>query len=149
MEGKQKTILNLFEENELNVGILYKLYSQKITRHKFFWLKLSMEEVSHASDIHAAFRKNSETLFKETKFTRGVLRYVMDFVEEKIQEARGKKISHIEALNDALRIEQSIIEKKCFELFIPTDNKLKDVLRKLNKETEKHISILRKEFKRQ
>lgn len=144
-----RTILDLFEENELNVGILYKLYSQKIAGHKDFWLGLSMEEATHAADIRSAFRKDGGALFKETPFAKGVLKYVMDFVEEKIRETKKKKISQTDALNVALRIEQSILEKKCFDVFTPTDARLKDVMKKLKKETEEHETRLRKELKKQ
>jgi rubrerythrin len=149
MKKRQKNIIDLFEENELNVGMLYKLYSQKIPGHKRFWFELSMEEASHASDIRAIYRKKSEDLVEENKFTRGVLKYVTDFVEEKIRIARENKISHLEALNIALRVEQSILEKKCFELFISTNEKLKAVIKRLDKETEGHVNRLRKELKRQ
>jgi hypothetical protein len=148
MEQQQKTIITLFEENELNIGKLYKLYSQKFPDRQAFWLGLSMEEAGHAADIRASHRKNDD-LFETNKFTAGVLKYVMDFVEEKIQEVQKKEISHIDALNNALRIEQSILEKKCFELFTPTSQQLKAVLASLNKETEAHVNRLRKELKRQ
>ena len=150
MAIEKKTIIDLFEENELNVGILYKVYSQKIPKHDEFWLKLSMEEAGHAANIREIYKEKSEDQFKENKFTRGVIKYVIDFVEEQIREAKIKKtIPHIEALNIALRIEQSILEKKCFELFAPTNQTVKSVMTKLNKETEMHVARLRKELKRQ
>lgn len=146
--ANQKSIIDLFEDNELKVSILYKLYSQKIPGHKKFWESLSQEEVGHAESISQSFSQSKKNLFTETKFSRGVIKYVNDFVEEKIEEAKKKKISHLEAVNVALRIEQSILENKCFDLFIPNNATVKEVLKKLNKDTIKHKNVLLKELKK-
>ena len=71
-----------------------------------------------------------------------------DFVEESINKTKKEKISHLKAVETALRIEQSFIEKKCFEIFIPNEKRVEDVLKKLNKETEEHIEKLRTELER-
>lgn len=143
----ERSIIDLFEDNELKISILYKLYSQKIPDHKIFWKKISDEEVIHAREIAKSFSKEKEC-FKENKFSRGVINYVSGYVEEKIEEARKNKITHADAINIALRIEQSILEKKCFEMFIPTNKTVKQVLKRLNKDTERHANQLRKELKK-
>ena len=144
---KERSLIDLFEDNELKISILYKLYSQKIPAKKTFWKKISDEEVGHAKDIARSFSKEKEC-FKENKFSRGVVNYVSGFVEEKIEEARKNKMTHAEAINTALRIEQSILERKCFEMFIPTDATVKKVIEKLNKDTQRHADQLRKELKK-
>src|SRR5271169_5123521 len=116
---KERSLIDLFEDNELKISILYKIYSQKIPAKKLFWQKISNEEVIHAQEIARAFIKEKEC-FKENKFSRGVVNYVSGYVEVKIEEARKNKMTHTDAINNALRIEQSILERKCFEMFIPT-----------------------------
>jgi rubrerythrin len=145
----QKSIILLFEENELKISQLYGLYSQALPENKDFWEKISEEEIGHANAIADAFsvlRKKDE-YFKENNFTRGIIKYISDFVEEQIMAAAKKKPPHLEAINIALRVEQSMLEKKCFEIFIPTNAELKDVLNRLNKDTERHVNLLRKELK--
>lgn len=149
MENSPKSITSLFEENEMRVSRLYSLYSQKIPSKKDFWERLSLEEIAHANAIASAFSKTgqNEDAFEENNFTRGIIRYVSDFVQSEIEKAKASEgISHIDALQIALRVEQSMLEKKCFEIFIPTDQKLKDVLQKLNRDTEEHLQRLKKEF---
>ncbi|MFA6047469.1 MAG: hypothetical protein WCV59_01460 [Parcubacteria group bacterium] len=144
---KERSIIDLFEDNELKISILYNLYSQKIPAKKAFWKKISDEEVIHAKEIAKNFAKEKE-LFKENKFTRGVVSYVSGYVEEKIEEAKKAKLSHADAINIALRIEQSMLEKKCFDMFIPTNITVKKVMERLNKDTELHANQLRKELKK-
>jgi rubrerythrin len=143
----QRSLIDLFEDNELKISILYKLYSQKIPAKKTFWQKISDEEVIHAKEIARAFATEKEC-FKENKFTHGIVNYISGYVEEKIEEAKKNNLTHLEAINIALRIEQSMLEKKCFDLFIPTTDLVKKILEKLNKDTERHANMLRKELKK-
>jgi hypothetical protein len=143
----ERSLVDIFEDNELKVSILYKLYSQKIPKHKKFWKKISDEEVMHAREIHHSLRKEKEC-FKESKFSRGIIKYINNFLEEKIIEAKQKKLAHAEAISTALRIEQSMLEEKCFDIFIPKNITVKEVLEKLNKDTKRHVEQLRKEAKR-
>jgi len=144
---KNKKILDLFEQNELDVSRLYRLYSQKIRGKKKFWEQLSREEIGHALEIRKSYQ-GKEDIFKESQFARGTIQHVADFVENCIQETKTKKISHKKALETALRVEQSFIEKKCFELFIPNHEKVEAVLKKLNKESQEHLERLQKEFEK-
>lgn len=149
MAKDKKSIISLFEENEMRVSRLYSLYSQKIPGHKRFWKKISQEEVEHSNAISEAFNSTKqEEHFKENKFLRGIINYITEFVEKETEKTRKNEISHAEAVQAALRLEQSMIEKKCFELFIPTNNSLKNILKKLNRETEKHIGMLQDEWKK-
>lgn len=144
---KERSLIDLFEDNELKISILYKLYSQKIPGHKKFWQKISDEEIIHAREIAENFVKEKEC-FKENKFSRGVVNYVNSFIEEKIEEAKKKKVTHAGAIHNALRIEQSMLEKKCFDMFIPTNITIKRVMQKLNQGTEQHVNRLRRELKK-
>jgi hypothetical protein len=145
----EKSIIILFKENELNISKLYALYALNIPQKKDFWERLSEEEVAHAASISGNYESGGkEGGIIENKFSRGVIRYVMDFVVEQIEKARNEKISHQEALLTALRIERSMLEKKCFSIFAPASETLKNVLRKMNDETEQHVDILIKELKK-
>lgn len=146
MNLESKSILDAFEQNELNISRLYEIYSEKIPRKQAFWKKISKEEIRHAKEIRK-IDKEGEVSFEESKFHRGIIRNIFDFVEVSVKEAEKKKLSHVEALNVALRVEQSFLEKKSFEIFAPNQKTVKEVLQKLNLETEGHIKKLQNELK--
>lgn len=150
MSESSKSIIQLFEENELNISLLYTLYSKNLPAHAEFWHQLALEEIAHAKAISQAFKetKNQEEYFEENNFTRGIIKYISDFVSEKTVEAGNNTPTHTEAIGVALRVEQSMLEKKCFEIFIPTDETIKKVLQKLNQDTERHAESLRAELKK-
>jgi len=147
MDFKSNRILDLFEANELNISCLYKIYSKISPKSESFWKKLAKEEIEHAIEIRNSYDGKAD-VFEENAFSRGTIKYVADFVEESINKTKKEKISHLKAVETALRIEQSFIEKKCFEIFIPNEKRVEDVLKKLNKETEEHIEKLRTELER-
>lgn len=141
-----KPIIALFEENELNIAALYSLYAQLLPDNQSFWDRLSNEEISHAADLGNE-KAHSDSIV-ENKFSRSIIKYVMDYVLEEIKKAQKNQITHKQALHAALRIEQSMLEKKCFEIFKPTQKSLSEVFCKMNKETEKHVEALNKEMKK-
>ncbi len=140
MNTENKPIIQLLEENELKIGKLYKIYSQKIPDQEIFWSRLSREEERHAEEIFKL--DDGSEMFIENDFTREAINYVTGFVDEEIKKAENGEILKSEAVNTALRVEQSIIEKKCLDFFIPSNSRAKEVMGKLNRETDKHIKML-------
>ncbi|NTU67160.1 MAG: hypothetical protein HGB08_04540 [Candidatus Moranbacteria bacterium] len=145
----KKTIMHLFEDNELNISVLYALYAKHIPGKQSFWDGISKEEIAHASEVRkAAEEMGGWDIIGENKFTRGVVKNVMDFVMEEIKKAQKGNISHSEALRTALRIERSMLEKKCFDIFIPANVTIKKMLDRLNGDTERHVAMLLNEMKK-
>ncbi|EKE20432.1 MAG: hypothetical protein ACD_7C00581G0003 [uncultured bacterium] len=142
----KKPLLILFEENELNIASLYSLFAQKIPAKHNFWFRLSQEEISHADSI--SNQRDIIDAITENNFSRGVVNHVMGFVLKEIKKTQQEKVTHHEALLTALRIERSMLEKKCFEIFIPINKRVEDMLCKLNSETERHVEILTEEMKK-
>jgi hypothetical protein len=141
-----RTPITLFEENEINISTLYSLYAQKIKDKSAFWNRLSQEEVGHAAQI--GNKKDLNDAILENKFSQSIIKYVMDFVLESIEIAQKNEINHHEALKTALRIERSMLEEKCFDIFMPKNETVKEVFARLNKDTKKHIEILMKEMRK-
>ncbi len=72
----------------------------------------------------------------------------MNFILDEIKKTQKNSITHKEALHTALRIEQSMIEKRCFEMFSSPSKSVHNIFLKLNKETECHIETLLAEMKK-
>lgn len=144
----QKSILDLLRKNELQVSELYSLYARKIPGCSEFWNNLAAEEIMHAREISDVYAGSAMEDIKENNFTRGVIKYVSDFVSQQIKNVKHNAISHREAIHIALRVEQSILEKKCFDMFIPNGTTVKDVMQRLNHDTDRHVKMLHQELER-
>lgn len=144
---KNKPIIALFEENERNISALYAFYAAALPQHKKFWEKISAEEISHANRISRTKITDGKN-FKDNNFSRGIVNHVMSYVLEELERAKKGDLTHAEALRTALRVERSMLEQKCFEIFSPNNNTLGEILKKLNQETEGHVEMLLDEMKR-
>lgn len=143
-----KKFLSLFFKNEEKVSRLYKIYSRKIAGQKKFWKELSESEDAHVralKEISQRYRGQGG-LFKANKHLVEIAGYIGRFVDAEIEKARKEKVSLASALEAALRIEQSMIEKKCFEIIKPEKTEILKVFRRLNKETNDHRKILLKNY---
>ncbi len=147
---KPKNILTLIFENEQRVLELYRIYAKKIGKHKLFWRGLAGEEAVHVKilgDLNAYYR-DSDDLFKTNKHIFEIFDYISSFIENEISRAKSEDVSQESALEVALRIEQSMVEKKCFEIIKPEKSEIMKVFRRLNEETKKHTELLLKECKK-
>lgn len=141
-----KNILFLLGENEDKIAELYELYSKKVRGRKKFWFLMAEEELGHGKIIRELdVRCDGKCKFlRLSKHARQIIGYISKFIDDEIKKAKGGRISHGEALETALRIEQSMIESKSFEIFSPVDRPVATAFRRLNRETKVHVKELRK-----
>jgi len=145
-----KSILGLFTENEEKVARLYELFSQKIHGYKGYWTKMAKEEFEHANllekleyDFHGG-----DKYFDLKNYSKEIVENVGYFLDAKLREAKISKLSQKEALEIAMRIEQSIVEDKSFEIFHPKEKRITKIFLKLNQDTRHHLQKLKKEFEK-
>jgi len=143
---KEKSILFLLGENESKIAMLYGLYAEKIRGRKKFWLTLEKEERGHGEvmmELDERCRGECDFL-KVNRHARQIVGYVSEFINDEIRKAEMERISHGEALASALRLEQSMVESKSFEIFEPVGGPVAAVFRRINRETKGHVRELRK-----
>lgn len=138
--------LALFAENEEKIAHLYELYAEKFPVQKKMWALLASEEHRHVSIL----RELEKTLSKNHKFAKvqdhgwQILFYVRDFIDSRIAEVQAVNIDIKQALNTALSLEQSMVEKKSFEVFVPLSAEMAQAMDRLNRETDGHARRLEK-----
>jgi len=137
-------IIRLMIKSELSFSLLYKKYSQ-LFPNKDFWLQLAKEEVVHAEWLKALYESRDVKEMKDHLFPVESLKLILDSIEEDLRSA-DKKTSE-EALSIALMYEKSMVEREYFDIFRSDSDQLISVLKKLEKETEGHISKIEEEIK--
>lgn len=147
----KKNLLHIFSQNESGISQLYQLYSEKFSQKELFWQKLSQEEKEHSekfANLEKNLKKENGELFEDNKYVYLAIKNVSDFINQETKKARSEKISSFHALECALRIEQSMLESKSFEMFNPKIKKLKSLMEEMNREVEKHIKAIKKEIQK-
>ena len=140
------SILGLLSQNEAKIAALYTLFSETFPAQERFWKKLAAEEEQHAAALDKLDQRyRDDSLCLEcSPYSRKIIDYVSDFIDSCLKEARSEKIDEAGALAMSLRLEQSMVEKKCFEIIIPNQVEIEIVLERLNRETREHAHSLRR-----
>lgn len=134
-------VLKLMMSYEILLRDLYELFSQKIPKEKDFWKRLSEEESKHAywlEVLEMNMQKENITLNDDNRFNFALIKTSLDHVKESLDDFRQIEISFFDALSFASDIENSMIEKKFFEVFYGQSDDFDRVMKLLKEETEKH-----------
>jgi len=146
MSKQPVDLLRLFSYNENKIKKLYLLYARDFPEHRKDWENIAAEEKEHA----AALRELSEQFCAKDSFTRvspygySILNYAKHFLDCQIKLVQKHKITSRQALNTAIRLELSLVERRTFDIFTPASDDIAKVLSRLNRETEEHAKRLRK-----
>ncbi|MDX9913490.1 MAG: hypothetical protein RBS77_02835 [Candidatus Moranbacteria bacterium] len=143
MENKNKSedVIELMRSYELFLKDLYHFFAQKIPQEKEFWLRLSEEENKHAYWLEVLgmnIEKRGISLNGDDRFNLPLIKSSIEHVKEALDDFKKIELSFFDALTFAKDIENSMIEKKFFEVFYGIDDDFDRVMKLLKEETKKH-----------
>jgi len=139
-KGSLESIIDILAQNEEDIGILYRAYSEKFPDHVDFWKELAQEEAEHASWIRklAAKAQAGTIIVKENRFNTVAIRTFSKYLEQEHARLKMSPVSLVNALSVAMYIEDSIIEHNYFEVFEGDDFEFKKTLLDLASATNEH-----------
>jgi hypothetical protein len=133
-------VLEKLKENEIAVSRLYAQFSQSFAEDADFWNQLSQQERQHAGWIERLREMldsqdlRAATTVVNPQVVDSAIAYA-DTVREK--SWRGD-LTRLSAYAIALEIENSLIEKSFFSLFVPASSPYEEILKQLLLDTEGH-----------
>lgn len=143
MENKNNTndVLELMRSYELILKDLYQLFAQKIPAEKEFWLKISEEENKHAYWLEVLgmnIQKQGLSLNDDERFNVPLIKSSIEHVLEAMEDFEKVDLSFFDALSFAKDVENSMMEKKFFEVFYGINDDFDRVMKLLKEGTEEH-----------
>lgn len=132
------SLLARFSVNENKISLLYSAYAKKFPEQMSLWERLAKDEKRHAAllaDLDNRYKQEIKG-WQISDNAPAILDYIGKFIDDCLEQAEGSDIRG--ALNNALSLEQSMIEKKNFDIFSTVNPEITAVLEKLNRETEGH-----------
>jgi rubrerythrin len=132
--------LELLARHEATVGDLYQEYSKKFPEHKEFWLRLNREEQKHAQAVRDLLPKVNDGTIKiaPDRFKKEVIEGATSRVISWIKEARGGNTDMVDALANALVIENSLVEKTYYLLYENDSEEMKKTFSMLVEASREH-----------
>lgn len=138
----QQQNLLLMADNEALASQLYAIYADRFPQRKALWQNLSTEEKNHEKWLREIelLTVSGDVFLNDKRFNRepitGLTKHIKDLIN------KAENVTDVEALSCALDLEQSLIERRYFEIIESDNPKIKKVLNDLELETENHKSML-------
>jgi rubrerythrin len=141
-------LLTVMIEHEEIIGGLYQDYGERFPSLAAFWRELAGEERQHAGWLR---RLEEMADFKglftaENRFKIEAVRTSLAFVTEERLKLAAEHPTPLSCLNKALIIEESLIEKKYFEVFTAITPEYKRILETVAAETRAHAQRIRQKL---
>jgi len=142
---EQPDLLNRLAQNEEAIGTLYREYAERFPDYHGFWSGLASEEGEHACWIRDLCSTASETglLIKQGRFNEEAVKTYLNYLGRELDKVRQGETTVLNALAATLYIEESMIEKKYFDVFESDAPQLKHVLLRLEEATRVHVDRAR------
>ena len=148
MDGSsgQCEIVALLARHEEAIGGLYRLFADKCEGYGEFWSELASEEYQHAEWIGRLNKRIQDGAgrVRQELFDGGAIEKSLDHINNLMDIVRSDEFSYKEALTEAMRIEESILEKKYYEVFEGNIAEIKQVQYCLEDATREHRERIRK-----
>ncbi len=132
---------------ELGVAELYQIYADKFPQQREFWSHTVKEERQHARWLerldYFAAENPDECQAVLDRLPLKLVNKTLDTIRQFIDRANDPNLTLKQALESALLIEQSIIEKKFFEAFQSTHGEMKRIFESIGSETWEHADRIR------
>jgi len=146
MGEKIKDVILKMQILEQVIGQLYEVYAGLFSTDYSFWVQLSKEEEEHANLVEnlAKDLQDGNISFDDRRFKLNAIQTTIRYVQQKINQANNKELTKKEAYSIAWDLENGLLEKSFFKTFQADNIRLKEVLKKLNNDTEEHRNRINK-----
>lgn len=129
-------------ENEQLVCELYKQFAKKFPENKDFWESIASDETKHIAFLKDTLSRN--LTFNEKAMNRSHVKNMISHIETLlVKTVKSSGFSQLDAVNEALNIENSMVEMKFFEPFRNQNGTMDALISTVEKDTRKHYNRLK------
>jgi len=131
---------------ETTIGSIYRTFAQRFPAHQDDWSGMAGEEDRHArwiGDLHEEAREGVVS-FKKSRFDIAAIERFLEYVEEKLNLARDEEISLVQAVDIAVDLETSLLERRFYDVFEGDSAVLRRTFDNMRGQIDGHIMKLRK-----
>ena len=154
---RAREVVEALADHEDAIGDLYGAYGTRLASSAGFWQGLSAEEYGHGSlmrDLvgpdHMLERDHELDVFVDAKrFPLSDLRAATSEVRDQIEVVGAGRLGLTEALENALALEQEMVERDAYQVFDGDTDSVARVLNHLRSSSERHRDAIRELLMRQ
>lgn len=136
----QSRIIYLLTRQELLTAEMYRFFAGLFPDRRDFWDELAREEMEHATWVEYLYKKaTTDTVrFDEGKIKTYTVESFIKYLEDNLSKVKEKAPTLQAAFSLALNIENSMLVRRIFELFVSSDPETTAILKDLRAKTSAH-----------
>jgi hypothetical protein len=136
----QSRIVYLLTQQELLTAEIYRFFAGLFPEHRDFWENLAREEMEHATWVEYFYKKaaTDTVLFEEGKIKTYTVESFIKYLQDNLAKVKEKAPTLQEALALALGIENSMLVRRVFDMFVSSDPETMTILRDLRAKLKDH-----------
>jgi hypothetical protein len=141
---KEPNSLDMLIRHETTIKQLYEIFADVFPEHKAFWQGLAEEEQKHSDCLHGLSSNESlkKWFMNDGQFQQLAFGSALEYMERQIERVRKANIGMLAALSIAGDIEEALIEKQFIRLNISGPTEIKNVMKVLVADTQRHRKII-------
>jgi rubrerythrin len=138
----QSRIVYLLTQQELLIAEIYRFFAGLFPERRDFWEDLARDQMEHATWVEYFYKKAaSDTIrFEEGKIKTYTVESFVKYLEENLAKVKEKAPTLQAAFSLALNIENSLLVRRVFELFLSSDPEMIKLLKNLQTKLKAHRS---------
>ena len=142
--------VDLLKEHELAIGRLYQAYARRFPDQQEFWTNLSQDEQQHAQWLAVLRREveRSPSSLIVDRFPAAAIEHSLRYVNTLIDGAGRSDLTAVNALSNALHLEEALLENRYFEVFCTDSAEIGSTLARLAHATRSHFEQVRHALQR-
>jgi len=132
-------------EIEEALSEIYQLFAERFPANQDLWSGMAREETAHAEwvrDLYRRVEEGSLALSKDRFRVEGIQLF-LDYVKDKFEEAKEEKLPFLHALDIALDLESSLLERRFYEIFETDPESSEQPLLDMEQQIQAHRERLR------
>jgi hypothetical protein len=125
---------------EETLSKIYRLFGERFPANRELWSRMAQEETNHAQwvrDLSSRVEDGSLSLDEDRFGVEGILVF-LEYAEDKFQEAKAEKLPFLHALDIALDLESSLLERKLYQVFKAESESMEQVLQDMERQIHEH-----------
>ena len=125
---------------EETLSKIYRLLAERFPADRELWSRMAQEETTHAKwvrDLSSRVEDGSLSL-DEDRFGVEGIQLFLEYAEEKFQEAKAEKLPFLHALDMALDLESSLLERKLYQVFKADSESMEQALEDMEQQIHEH-----------
>ena len=141
---EEKNSIDMLIRHETALKQLYELFAKVFPEHRVFWEGMAEEEQKHSDCLQGLSSKESlkKWFMSDSRLKRLAIDRSIEYIERQMERVKKANIGMLEALSIASDLESALIEKQFISLNISGPEEIRDVMKGLVADTQRHRKML-------